>query len=90
MEARKINEDITVNDGEGLYDSIGIINTLIVDCNELPKDLFNGQYALFCARLAGMVQKLDNLRKGVKNDTNALQARVNELLGILNGGDENV
>lgn len=74
-------EDIKLDDG--LYNNLGLIDTLIVDCNDLPKALFNGQYALFCATLAGMVQKLANLKQGVKNDIESLEKCIAEM----NGGD---
>ena len=83
-------EKIPVNDGGGLFDSLGLIDTLIVDCNDLPKCLFNGHYALFCATITGMVQKLANLKQGVKNDIESLQNHIKELTDLLNGGEENV
>lgn len=57
-----------VNDGGGLYDNEGLIETLVVDCNELPKMLINGQFIKFSATLVQMVQKLANLKEGIKND----------------------
>ena len=74
MEARKMNDDITVNDGGGLFDYAGLIDTLLEDCNELPNALFSGKNVRFCALVVGMVQKLARLKEGVKND---LQAREN-------------
>lgn len=66
MQAKKIG-DITVNDGGGLYDSAGLIDSLIVDCNELPKDLMNDQNIRFCNRLVQMVQKLHELKNGLES-----------------------
>ena len=63
-----MNEEIKVNDGGGLFDSIGLVDTLIVDCNALPKTLINGQYVGFCAKIVEMVQKLSRLREGISND----------------------
>ena len=74
MEARKMNDDITVNDGGGLFDYAGLIDTLLEDCNELPNALFNGKNVRFCALVVGMVQKLARLKEGVRND---IQAREN-------------
>ena len=72
-----------VNDGGGLFDSSGLIDTLIVDCNSLPNDLFNGQNVRFCGRLSGMAQKLANLKEGVKNEIESLQKQVTELQQLL-------
>lgn len=71
-EAWENNQKIPVNDGGGLFDYAGLIDTLLVDCNELPNALFNGKNVRFCALVVGMVQKLAQLKEGVKND---LQAR---------------
>ena len=73
-------EEITVNDGKGLLDNIGLIDSLIVDCNELPKTLFNGQYARFCGLIVETVQKLALLRDGVKNDIQSRDNNIKELL----------
>lgn len=70
------NNDIPVNDGGGLYDNIGLIDTLIVDCNELPKLLVSGHWVGFCAKVVEMVQKLSNLKIGVKNDVDSLRQQI--------------
>lgn len=67
---------IPLNDGGGLMNNLGLIDSLIVDCNELPCALFNGRYVQFCNRLVQMVQKLANLKTGVQTDTKALQERI--------------
>ena len=66
METKKIG-DLTVNDGKGLYDSSGLIDSLIIDCNELPKDLMTDQNIRFCNRLVQMVQKLHELKNGLES-----------------------
>lgn len=71
---------MTVNDGKGLFDNLGLIDTLIVDCNKLPQLLFNGQNVAFCAKITEMVQKLSNLKEGVKNDTESLQMQLEDKL----------
>lgn len=74
-----MNEKPPVNDGNGLYDNIGLIDTLIVDCNELPKLLFEGRNVGFCAKIVEMVQKLTNLRNGVAADKQFLEGEVSSL-----------
>ena len=79
MEERKLADDITVNDGGGLFDSVGLIDTLLVDCNELPNTLFNGKNVRFCALVVEMVQKLARLKEGVKNDIESRENAIREL-----------
>lgn len=78
-----MSDEIKVNDGGGLYDNIGLIDSLIVDCNALPNDLFNGQNVRFCSRLSGMAQKLKSLRDGVKNDAESLKNQIESLRRLL-------
>lgn len=72
-------DEIRVNDGKGLMDNEGLINSLIMDCNELPKTLMQGQYVHFCAKICEMVQKLSKLESGVKNDTKSREDMIKEL-----------
>jgi hypothetical protein len=90
-----MNEEIKVNDGKGLFDSNGLIDTLIVDCNELPKKLACGEYVSFCGLIVEMVQKLALLKKGITKDRESLQDQVKELIRLrdellirINGGGE--
>ena len=59
---------MTLNDGKGLFDNAGLCETLIVDLNSLIKDIASGQYVHFCIMATTMVQKLQNLQKGIKAD----------------------
>ena len=83
MENNNTNS-LPVNDGGGLLDNYGLIDSLIIDCSELQKALVSGQYIQFCTRLVGMVQKLVNLRKGVRNDMESKQKQIDELTALLN------
>lgn len=79
-------DEIKVNDGKGLLDNIGLINSLIEDCDNLAACLFSGQRILFCGQLVQMVQKLGNLREGVKNDLADKDRQIKELQEMLDGG----
>lgn len=72
-------EKVNVNDGKGLYDNVGLIETLIVDCERVIKALVSGEYMRFSALMVGMVQKLNNLHDGVKNDMESLKKQVEDL-----------
>ena len=45
-----------------------LIDSLILDLNNLPKEMISGQYIQFCAIVYQMAQKLINLRNTVDND----------------------
>ena len=68
-----------INDGGGLYDNEGLVDTIILDCNELIKMLFSGRYIEFCATLVAMVQKLGSLKNGIKNEKAAAREQMADL-----------
>lgn len=72
-------DELQVNDGHGLYDNYGLIDTLIVDCNNLPKALIDNQFVLFGNTLVQMVQKLQNLKQGIKADQDSMAKQIAEL-----------
>lgn len=74
-----MDNEVKANNGKGLFDNLGMIDTLIEDLNALPKDLIDGQNVRFCARISCMGQKLANLKEGVKNDIECLQKQLAEL-----------
>lgn len=78
MQEKRVG-DVTVNDGKGLYDNEGICDLLIRDLNSLPKLMMDGQYIQFCVAVAGMAQKLLNLKKGIKADMDSMKEKVDEL-----------
>jgi hypothetical protein len=72
-------DEIKVNDGKGLYDSDGLISTLILDCGEITKALVSGEYVQFNLRIVHMFQKLEQLRDGIRNDREDLERQIREL-----------
>lgn len=68
-----------INDGNGLYDNEGLCDTLINDCNNLIKLLISGQYLAFSVSIVEMVQKITNLKSGIRADTDALKSKIEEL-----------
>ena len=75
-------EKLKVNDGGGLFDSAGLIDSMIVDCNNMTKALVSGNYVEYAMLNVGMVQKLNELKKGIKNDTDSLLKQLEELKGV--------
>lgn len=75
-------DEITINDGKGLYDSDGLIDSLIVDCNDAVKELISGQYIQFCTVILNMAQKLVELKKGLKADIESKNRTIGELKQI--------
>ena len=68
-----------VNDGKGLYDNEGLCDLLVNDLNELVKDLTCGRGVQFCIHVTGMVQKLTNLKTGIRNDMDDMRKKIEEL-----------
>ena len=67
------------NNNDGIFDSVELIDTLIVDCNDVVKQVVSGNYVLFCMKIVEMVQKLSRLKDGVSNDTQYLKQEIFEL-----------
>ena len=85
-----ITEKPPVNDGGGLYDSEGLINSLIVDCNSIVGQLISGKYVGFCSLAVQMVQKLGLLKDGMQKDRQSLLDQIAELRKINNDLTEQV
>lgn len=87
-----------VNDGNGLFDRDGLIDTLVLDCNDLTKAIAGGNYVAYCHRIVQMVQKLEQLKEGARKELEDRDAQIAELkrsndelmrqlLGLPAGGD---
>lgn len=79
-----MDNNVKVNDGRGLYDNCGLCDTLIIDCNNLIKQLVSGEYVLFSHTIVQMVQKIGNLKKGIKSDSESQEQQIRELQEQLN------
>ena len=82
--------EYTVNDGKGLLDNVGLIDTLIIDCQEAVHAMTEGSYIRWCNIMVSMVQKLTNLKKGVQTDIESRDKAISDLTGkieILKGCD---
>ena len=53
---------------KGLYSNAELVDTIIVDLNNLTKELASGQYIQYCSLISRMGQKLANLRKSIDAD----------------------
>ena len=71
-------ERIPINDGGGLYDNLGLIDTLIIDMNNLIRRAMAGEYIAFCTTAVSIVQRLSNLKTGVKHDMDCLKEQLEE------------
>ena len=74
--------DLTVNDGKGLMDNEGLCDSLLIDLNNISKQLMTGQYIQFCTLVVSMSQKLINLKKGIANDMHSMKDKLEELKRI--------
>ena len=77
-----MDEELKVNDGNGLYDSSGLIDSIIVDVNESLKELLSGQYIRFCSIVTQISQKLIELQSGLKADLESKDRTIKELTDI--------
>ena len=78
---KKIGE-ITVNDGKGLMDNEGLCDSLIIDMNDLMKAMAAGQYLKFNSLMVGMVQKVTNLKKGIRMEMAAKDEEIRDIKKI--------
>ena len=72
-------EEMKVNDGGGLYDSAGFTDTIIMDCNNVVKQLVSGNYIAFCNGMAEIVKKLALLKDGTEKEKEDLKKQIGEL-----------
>lgn len=72
-----------MSDEKGFMDNIRLIDTLITDCNDAVKSCVGGQYIAFCNTMVRMVQKLANLKVGVKNDLESREQTIKDYEGRL-------
>ena len=63
----------------GLFTNAELVDSLILDLNNLPKELINGQFIQFCTLVERMGQKLINLRKGIADDLKYKDERIEQL-----------
>lgn len=70
-------------------DSIGMIDSIIVDLNAAIGALYTGQNILFCSMIGGIGQKLASLKKGVQDDENAKNDSVETLKAQLRAFTKN-
>lgn len=68
-----------INDGRGLWDNEGICDKGITLCNAALKDLVSGQYLSFVNKVEQIAQIFANLKKGIKNDRESLEQKIEEL-----------
>lgn len=71
--------EINVNDGKGLFDTNGFIDSLVLDVNALVGDVISGKYIQFCSKAVEIIQKLTELKKGVAEEQKALSDQIKEL-----------
>lgn len=76
--------DLTVNDGHGLLDNEGLCDSLVEDLNNLLKNIAAGQYIRVSSLVLEMVQKLMNLKKGIRNDRKSLEDQLEDLRRLNN------
>ena len=68
-----------VNDGKGLYDYEGLLDTIIVQCNSTVQCLLAGQMVAFCDNIAQIAKKASVLKKGIAQDMESKDEVIEDL-----------
>lgn len=74
--------NIKVNDGNGLFDNVGMCDVLATDINSLIRILFSGNMIQFCQKVSEIATKLSNLKQGIKSDLASKDRVIEELKRI--------
>lgn len=67
----------------GLYTNTELMDTVIVDLNNMLKELFSGQYIQACCHVTQISQKLVNLRNTINNDIKNREKTIEFLKQVL-------
>ena len=57
-----------IETGKGLFTNEELIDTIILDINSVGKYIMSSNYVGVCNTVVHIVQKLTNLKDGIKND----------------------
>lgn len=71
----------------GLLTNEELIDSLIIDLNNIPKLLINGQGILFCSTISSIGQRLANLKNALKDDLENKNKVIEELKRELQATD---
>ena len=63
----------------GLYTSSELVDSLVIDLNNITKELVDGQFIRFCSIISQMGQKLINLKKGIDADLSSKNKIIEQL-----------
>ena len=63
----------------GLYTNSELVDSIILDLNNLPKELIDGQFIQACSLITQMSQKLINLRKTIDSDLKSRDKTIENL-----------
>jgi hypothetical protein len=63
----------------GVYTNVEMVESIILDLNNLPKGMIAGQFIQSCALVAQMGQKLACLRNGIKKEIENKNKIIEEL-----------
>lgn len=75
---------------KGLLTNVELVDSLILDLNNLPKEMINGQFIQSCTIIGQMGQKLALIKKGIPADIESKNRVIEELKQQLRDAGRNV
>ena len=73
---------MTVNDGKGLFDNVGMCDVIASGLNNAVRSLISGNAIQFCQRVSEITTQLLNLKQGIKDDLASKDQTIEELKRI--------
>lgn len=74
--------NIKVNDGNGLFDNVGMCDVIASGLNNAVRSLISGNAIQFCLRVSEITTQLSNLKQGIKDDLASKDQTIEELKRI--------
>jgi hypothetical protein len=65
--------------GKGLMTNTELVESIILDLNNIPKELIDGQFIGFCTLVSQIGNKLVALRQGIKQDMDNKNETIEQL-----------
>ena len=75
---------MTINDGKGLFDNVGMCDVIATGLNNAVRSLLSGNSIQFCQKVSEISVQLANLKQGIRDDLASKDQMIEELKRINN------